>query len=122
MGTFATTSFGSDLLDQLSGHTTALAIYTVPPDETGGGTESMRVLFSLGASVPGTTGRTAQRPSTAPVLFVAVPVASTGLLGIAIVDNDTNEILVAKDDWTPTSVFSAGGNMLVDALTVFTTK
>lgn len=119
MATFATTSFGGDLLDQLSGHSTYLAIYTVPPTKAGGGTEVQREPLTLGSSTAGGVGRTSQRTG-ANVLFLAVPVASTALLGIAIVDNDTDEILVVDDAWTPTSTFSAGENLLIDALTVFT--
>jgi hypothetical protein len=119
MATFPTSSFGGDLLDQLSGHTTALAIYTVPPTKAGGGTEAQRVTFSLAASVDGGVGRTSQRTGTN-VLFLTVPVDSSDLLGIAIVDDDTDEILVVDDAWTPVNTFSAGANMLVDALTVFT--
>ena len=119
MATFPTTSFGGDLLDQLSGHSTALAIYTTPPTKAGGGTEAQRVPFSLGDSTTGTVGRTAQRTGTN-VLFLSLPVAGTSILGIAIVDDDTDEILVVKDDWTPTNTYAVGDNMLVDALTVFT--
>lgn len=119
MATFATTSHGKEQLDLLSGHTTALAIYTTPPTKAGGGTEVQRVLFSLGASVDGTSGRTAQRTAVN-VLFLSLPVVGTSLLGLAIVDDDTDEILVVKDDWTPVNTYAIGDNMLVDALTVFT--
>ena len=119
MATFATTTYGQAILDLLSGHTTALAYYSTPPTKAGGGVEVQRALFSLGASTDGTAGRTAQRVGTN-VLFLSVPSASSGWLGLAIVDDVTDEILAVKDDWTPTNVYAAGDNMLIDALTVFT--
>ena len=125
MATFPTTSFGGDLLDQLSGHNCAVALYTAPPTEAGGGTELTgggyaRQPLTLGASVAGGVGRTAEKTSTAGQLFMNMPVASTSILGLAIVDDDTDEILVVDDSWTPASTFSIGDNMLIDALTVFT--
>lgn len=119
MATFATTTYGQAILDLLSGHSTALAYYSTPPTKAGGGTEVQRVLFSLDASTDGTAGRTAQRIA-ANVLFLSVPSNSSGWLGLAILDDDTDEILAVKDDWTPVGTYSIGDNMLVDALTVFT--
>lgn len=125
MATFPTTSFGGDLLDQLSGHSTYVALYTVPPTKAGGGTELTgggyaRQAITLGSSVDGTVGRTAQRTSTGGQLFLDMPVASTSILGLAIVDDDTDEVLVVDDSWTPASTFAIGDNLLIDALTVFT--
>lgn len=125
MATFPTTSFGGDLLDQLSGHSTYVELYTVPPTKAGGGTPLTgggyaRQALTLGTSTTGGVGRTAQRTSSAGQLFMNMPVASTAILGLAIVDDDTDEILVVDDSWTPSSTFSIGDNLLIDALTVFT--
>ena len=100
MATFPTTSFGGDLLDQLSGHSTYVELYTAPPTESTSGTPLTgggyaRQPLTLGASGAGRgVGRTkAERTSTGGQLFMNMPVASTAILGLAIVDDDTDEIL-----------------------------
>ena len=126
MATFVTQSVGKSLLDAIMGagsyvgpSSVKVALFTVAPTEVAGtGTELTgggyaRALLSSSAAVNGSSGRTAQRTSSAALLFTNMPVASTAVVGIALCSGDDDSVLMVNDSWTPGATFAVGDNYTI---------
>lgn len=124
MADFLTRSAGKAYLDSLTN--LVVALYTAPPTESTAGTELTgggysRQPYSTPVAANGLAGETARRVGTN-ILFTNMPVASSAILGLALIDSLSGEIVAVDDTWTPSSSFAVGGNLLIDSLVFATLK
>lgn len=102
-------------------------MFTVAPDETGGGTEVtgggyVAPIVVPGTAVNGTAGLVAKILNAATVDFYDMPVASTSVVACALYDDEGDPVWI-NDAWTPpTWAIGANPQVPIGSLTAGLTK